>query len=129
MITKEGFDFSFDPDECSTCGGRCCIGESGYVYITTAEIKKLSEYLGVSIPELHKNHLTKERHRFTINEMKYDDLNYTCIYFDMKKKQCSVYEARPQQCRTFPFWDHYKIEKDVVFYDCPAVKMMLRPFE
>lgn len=27
--------------------------------------------------------------------------NYDCIFW---KNGCSVYEARPLQCRTFPFW-------------------------
>ncbi len=127
MVTKEGFDFGFNPDECEHCGGRCCIGESGYIWITTAEIKRLSEHLDVSIPELHKNHLTKVRHKFSINEMPLGNDEYACIYFDTDKKQCSIYDVRPNQCRTFPFWNHYKIEKDEIFYDCPAISLSLDP--
>ena len=28
--------------------------------------------------------------------------NFDCIFWD---NQCSVYQARPLQCRAFPFWD------------------------
>ena len=28
-----------------------------------------------------------------------------CILLDPEKRTCLVYEARPIQCRTWPFWD------------------------
>jgi len=28
-----------------------------------------------------------------------------CVFFDGQKRKCTVYEARPRQCRTWPFWD------------------------
>ena len=29
----DGFDFAFNPAKCAECGGKCCIGESGYVFL------------------------------------------------------------------------------------------------
>lgn len=29
--------------------------------------------------------------------------NYDCVFYD-SKRGCTVYEDRPQQCRTWPFW-------------------------
>ena len=34
IVTKEGFDYAFDVRACSTCKGRCCTGESGYIYVS-----------------------------------------------------------------------------------------------
>jgi hypothetical protein len=31
--------------------------------------------------------------------------NGDCVFFDTEKRKCSVYEARPRQCKTWPFWD------------------------
>ena len=28
-----------------------------------------------------------------------------CIFLDPQKRNCMVYDARPIQCRTWPFWD------------------------
>jgi Fe-S-cluster containining protein len=28
-----------------------------------------------------------------------------CIFLDRESRKCSVYAARPTQCRTWPFWD------------------------
>ena len=30
---------------------------------------------------------------------------YDCIFLDSKTRKCMVYEARPRQCKTWPFWD------------------------
>ena len=31
--------------------------------------------------------------------------NGDCVLLDGKTRRCMVYEARPTQCRTWPFWD------------------------
>ena len=31
--------------------------------------------------------------------------NGDCVFFDNKTRKCNVYELRPRQCRTWPFWD------------------------
>jgi len=31
--------------------------------------------------------------------------NGDCILLDVKTKKCTVYQYRPRQCRTWPFWD------------------------
>ena len=43
-----GFEYEFDETMCKNCGGRCCIGESGYIWIDENEIANLSEFLGFS---------------------------------------------------------------------------------
>jgi Fe-S-cluster containining protein len=35
-----------------------------------------------------------------------------CIFFESQSRRCRIYAARPQQCRTFPFWSsNLKSEK------------------
>jgi hypothetical protein len=49
IIKKDGFNYSFDFSACSTCQGRCCTGESGYIYVTKAEIGEIvSEWIDLS---------------------------------------------------------------------------------
>jgi uncharacterized protein len=31
--------------------------------------------------------------------------NGDCVYFDPKKRGCTIYPVRPKQCRTWPFWN------------------------
>ena len=31
--------------------------------------------------------------------------NGDCVFFDNDTRHCEVYDLRPRQCRTWPFWD------------------------
>lgn len=107
LITKESFDFSFNPDACRLCGGKCCIGESGYIWVKQDEIERIYKFLKIPKDVFMKLYLDKINYKFSLREIKYKD-GYACVFFDTKKKQCEIYEARPNQCRTFPFWDYFK---------------------
>lgn len=122
LLTKDGFNYGFDAHECSKCEGNCCIGESGYIWISLDEIKSLSELLNITIDELKQNYLNKIKYKYSIKEKKLSHNNFACEFFDTTLKQCSIYEARPSQCRTFPFWDYFKKNGKEVFEECPAIK-------
>lgn len=122
IVTKEGFDFGFDPKGCDTCEGNCCIGESGNIWINKIEIEKLQEHLNISLEELKDKFLEKRGYKYSLKEIKLAEDNYACVFFDLNKKQCTIYEARPIQCKTFPFWDYFKNNKQEVIDECPAIK-------
>ncbi len=121
-LTKEGFDFAFDPIGCEACEGNCCIGESGNIWITMQEIDKLARHLNIDLEEVRNKYLEKRGYKYSIKEVQLAEDNYACVFFDLDKKQCSIYEARPIQCRTFPFWDYFKDNKEEVIKECPAIK-------
>ncbi|MEA3353339.1 MAG: YkgJ family cysteine cluster protein [Campylobacterota bacterium] len=121
MLENKDYPYRFDSAVCAQCEGNCCIGESGYIWINKEEIIKLSEHLGISVEELGQNYLLKVGYRYSLKEKKIGDNNYACIFFDLEKKQCSVYEARPNQCRTFPFWEYFKDKVQEVKQECPAI--------
>ncbi|ARR03753.1 putative Fe-S cluster-containing protein [Campylobacter vicugnae] len=121
MIKQDGFDYEFDPKKCDECGGKCCTGESGYIWIDESEIKILGEYLGYK-PELIKEiFLEKFDNRYSIKEKPYQK-GWACIFFDEKNKNCSIYEYRPKQCRSFPFWEHFKTNYKELEMECIGVK-------
>ena len=121
MITHKDYSFKFDENKCATCEGNCCIGESGYIWISMQEIETLAKHLNITSKECFENYLIKYGYKFSIKERKISENNYACIFFDLDKKQCSIYEARPTQCRTFPFWEHFKENIDEVVQECPAI--------
>ncbi|MBL1217313.1 MAG: YkgJ family cysteine cluster protein [Planctomycetes bacterium] len=92
--------------ECTMCG-RCCTGPPGYVWVTDDEISALATLVGMARhafadtytrPLAGRTSLTEveTRHGFDCVFLKRDEATGTAT--------CSVYEARPQQCRTWPFW-------------------------
>lgn len=122
IIKKDGFPYSFEPSACASCQGNCCIGESGYIWINKEECENLAKHLKISLNELGQNYLIKVGYKYSIKERKLSENNYACIFFDIEKKQCSIYEARPVQCRTFPFWEYFKTRVNEVKEECPAIK-------
>jgi len=120
LIHKEGYPYAFDPTACQKCSGKCCIGESGYIWVSQEEINAISDKLSLSKEAFINNYLLKIRYRFTIKEIAYDG-GYGCVFFDMEKKMCRIYEVRPKQCRTFPFWEHFKENMNEVVTECPGI--------
>ena len=81
---------------------NCCVsrGSYGYVYLSIKDIKKLSTFLKISIKKF-KNIYCEKTDGFThLKEKK--NKNNNCLF--LKEKRCTVYKARPIQCRTWPFW-------------------------
>lgn len=121
ILEHKEYPYRFDATVCSTCAGNCCIGESGFIWITIDEIEKLAIHLNVSVKEVFDNYLIKYDYKFSIKERQIGENNFACVFFDLEKKQCSIYEARPNQCRTFPFWEHFKNNVNEVKQECPAI--------
>ncbi len=120
LIKKEGYDYLFDPSACSSCQGRCCTGESGYIYVTINEIQKIADLLGMDINEFAQSYLFKKGYKFSIKEVIHND-SYECVFYNREMNGCNIYEARPSQCITFPFWDYYKNRVDELKEECPGI--------
>jgi uncharacterized protein len=86
--------------ECSQCGD-CCTGAPGYVWVTSDEIAALAAQLTMPVEEFERKFVRKVGIRKSLIEY----ANGDCVFFDGNTRKCTVYEARPKQCRTWPFWD------------------------
>jgi len=120
LKTQEGFDYGFNPKACFTCKGNCCIGESGYIWVNKEEIKAIATFLHVEEAAFVEQYLFKESYRFSIKEIPHPT-GVACVFFDDTKRGCSIYEVRPQQCRTFPFWNYFKHHLSEVEEECPGI--------
>lgn len=124
LIKKDGFNFAFEPSGCDSCGGNCCIGESGYIWINPSEMEALALHLKISVDDLKNKYLNKISYKYSIKEIQLQKDNYACCFFDLDKRQCSIYNVRPNQCRTFPFWEYFKENEEEVFKECPAIRTL-----
>jgi uncharacterized protein len=82
---------------CTGCG-RCCTGANGYVWVTIAEIHALAGRLALDVNEFGPRYLRRFGERYALVDKPGGD----CVF--LAGKACSVYEARPAQCRAFPWW-------------------------
>jgi Fe-S-cluster containining protein len=120
LMQKEGYPYAFDPKACEECQGRCCTGESGYIYVNKTEIEAIAKLLNLNINEFAVKYLFKKGYKYSIKENKFED-SYECVFYDRETNGCKIYEARPSQCKTFPFWDYYKQRVAELKEECPGV--------
>jgi|FLOH01.1.fsa_nt_gi uncharacterized protein len=120
LINKEGFPYIFDSSACSTCQGRCCTGESGYIYVSKDEIENIANLLNLQIQEFVDTYLFKKGYKYSIKENQFNG-SHECAFYDRESNGCKVYDARPLQCRTFPFWDYFKTRVDELKLECPGI--------
>jgi Fe-S-cluster containining protein len=79
--------------------GRCCVshGEFGFVYLTLADRRRMAKVLKVTASVF-----TRKYCKVTDGVHHLNDTGDDCLF--LKNKRCTVYEGRPEQCRTWPFW-------------------------
>jgi Fe-S-cluster containining protein len=85
---------------CSQCGD-CCTGAPGFVWVNNQEIAALAARLGLDVAEFEAKYVRRVGIRKSLVEYSNGD----CVFFDGGARKCTVYEDRPRQCRTWPFWD------------------------
>lgn len=105
--------------KCTGCG-KCCGGAPGYVWLTESDIKRLASHLDISEKELLNQHCRNVGGKYSLKEQ---SITYNCIF--LKDKKCSVYEGRPNQCRTYPFWGKILKSKktwNYEVYECEGIE-------
>ncbi len=114
--------------ECTQCGA-CCAGEPGFVWVDDAEIADMASCLDMDDDSFRKQFVRRVGARHSLVEYPDGD----CIFLDPETRGCAVYEARPIQCRTWPFWNSNlatKTDWDNTCESCPgAGRGKLYPLE
>ncbi len=108
---RDGLAFS-----CTRCGD-CCVGAPGHVWVTREEIERLARCVGLEVAEFGRRYLRRVGRRYSLTERAGGD----CVFFE---DGCTVYPARPTQCRTFPFWSENlrtRAAWQEVADECPGV--------
>ncbi len=84
--------------KCTGCG-KCCTGSGGYVFLTPKDLEQLANHLSISPETFRSKYTQKVDDRLALIDKPHTD---ECIFLENQK--CTVYDARPSQCRTFPWW-------------------------
>ncbi|MEM9882317.1 MAG: YkgJ family cysteine cluster protein [Planctomycetota bacterium] len=114
--------------KCTECGG-CCTGGPGYVWFDDDEAQAMADAAGVDKREFYQRYAKRKLGRWTLEEVKLKRGQYDCVFLERDERgkgKCSIYHARPTQCRTWPFWASNL--KDVRAWreaaeDCPGMKL------
>ncbi|MBM4113471.1 MAG: YkgJ family cysteine cluster protein [Phycisphaerae bacterium] len=99
---------------CTQCG-NCCSGPPGAVWVEPEECRALAEQLSLELPEFLSRFTREVGSRRSLEERVTEHGN-DCIFLDREsapgRALCGVYEARPSQCRTWPFWRENLASRD-----------------
>ena len=78
-------------------------GDYAHVYLNEPDLARLAAHVGMTARDF--------RRRYTVrDELGWTELDFSercCPFLNEPGGRCSVYTARPTQCRTFPFWREF----------------------
>jgi Fe-S-cluster containining protein len=118
LFYKNGLYF-----KCTRCS-KCCRHEPGYVFLSKNDVDSLSAALKIDSKNFLKNYCkTVNLGGFTRISL-IEKRNNDCILWE--DGGCSLYEYRPLQCKTYPFWSsalNTKDDWDTLAKNCPGLNI------
>ncbi len=107
--------------ECTQCS-NCCRFDPGYVFLSYNDLERLIKYFNITETEFIEKYCRKVdmgvHNRLSLIEK----TNYDCIFWS--NGGCEIYEARPLQCRSYPFWKPFLVDRiswDNESLSCPGM--------
>lgn len=86
--------------DCAKCPGYCCTYSD--IEITKTDIARLAKHFDIDAARA-ETRFTKAKGKARLLRHREDTIfDSICMFFDQEKRCCSVYEARPRVCRTYP---------------------------
>ena len=111
---------SDDSLDCLKCPSLCC-RMAGYVEVSRNDMRRLARFLDVTVAEFETRHIV-ERTRKGSKRIKTG--TGTCQFLG-KDRRCTVYEARPRDCRGYVCWnqDDTTVYDFAKFFQIPVAKL------
>ena len=122
MDNQNNFPYHFDSNACKACNGKCCRGFGGYVWISMEELEEMAGTRKMDVALFSKRYVRQAEGRMSLQECVINGEHF-CCFFDFIDCKCTIYQSRPKQCRTFPFWNQFKKEPKELFVECPGVSL------
>ena len=114
---KDGLKF-----DCIRCS-KCCRHVAGYVYLSKSDIVKAASHLALKEDDFLNQYCRTVQHGTETRISLTEKPNYDCIFWDEKQDGCSIYQARPLQCQSYPFWEHILTQQNwkEEAHSCPGI--------
>src|ERR1700678_3390123 len=86
---------------CSKCPGYCC--SYPVIPLKKRDVQRLADHFGLSFEEARKKFTKVDGDEPYAMRRKADPhFGKTCRFFDIVKRRCTIYTARPTICREYP---------------------------
>ncbi|MEJ2053584.1 MAG: YkgJ family cysteine cluster protein [Calditrichaceae bacterium] len=104
--------------ECQADCANCCKLSNGFVFLSDIEAIKIADSLGMP-----QNEFLQYFTRIIDDQLcLVDGENDSCVF--LENNRCTIYEGRPKQCRTYPFWpENLKsvTRWQIIGEECPGI--------
>jgi hypothetical protein len=70
------------------------------VWLEDGDIVRIAGHVGLALDDFGRRYVRQVGGRYALLESANDG---ACVF--LSGERCSIYDARPAQCRRFPFWD------------------------
>jgi hypothetical protein len=89
--------------DCSKCPGYCC--SYPLIEVTRSDIARLARHHGLAYEAAEERFTLydKEEKVRGLRKRKDEYFGSVCRFFDPKERRCTVYAARPEACRDYPY--------------------------
>jgi Fe-S-cluster containining protein len=103
--------------DCRKCPGYCC--SYPLIEVDQADIDRLAKFHGIT-PDEARDRFTRYDAEDKSQGLKMQKDAYfkqVCMFFDVEKRCCTIYEGRPGVCRDYPFsktcgyWEFLRFER------------------
>jgi len=102
---------------CNFCPGYCCYRLPGAtLYLDATDINRMARHFGISDGEVRERYL-ENKNTFKTRE------DGSCLLLANGRmcKRCTIHEARPRQCRDFPY------DKPCPYLENPGLLEIIQP--
>jgi Fe-S-cluster containining protein len=86
------------------------------------ELEKMAGARKMDVALFSKQYVRQVQGRLSLQERVINGEHF-CCFFDFIDCLGTIYQSRPNQCRTFPFWNQFKKEPQKLFIECPGVTL------
>jgi len=101
MTDPGEYSLSRNKEFCNFCPGYCCYRLPGAsLYIMAVDINRIARHLDLTDGQVRQQYL---QNKYTFKTRQ----DGSCIFLNNNSicKRCLIHEARPKQCRDFPYKD------------------------
>ncbi len=105
---------------CLTCPGYCC--SHSRIAVSDHDIARLAKHFDLTVEDARRRftyrYKTKEVDEQILRHQRDHIYKTICRFFDTDARRCTVYEARPNVCRRYPYgkvcgyYDFLKFERE-----------------
>ena len=102
---------------CSKCPAYCCTYSD--IEVTQRDVERLARHFGVDFATAERRYVKIDSKGKILLRHREDHIfDSACTFLDQKKRQCTVYDARPGVCRKYPessrcgYYEFLKFERE-----------------